>query len=140
MEFALIAPLLFLVLFGIVEFGVVFSDSLSLRQGVREGARQGVVARFDSCGVAGDSKVACTTRSRIGLGDGVAVKVVVPAGYVVGDPLLVCAQREIESFTGLFAPVLNDRHLRSKVKMRIEKVGTPAISSSEDAGSWSWCS
>ena len=32
--------------FGIIDYGLWFSDSLSTRQGVREAARQGVVANF----------------------------------------------------------------------------------------------
>jgi len=40
-EFALVAPLLFLVLFGIIEFGFVFKDSLTLTNMTRSGARTG---------------------------------------------------------------------------------------------------
>ena len=45
-EFALVVPILLLLVFGIIEYGLWFSDSLSTRQGVREAARQGVVANF----------------------------------------------------------------------------------------------
>jgi len=40
-EFALVAPLLFLVLFGIIEFGLVFKDSLTLTNMTRAGTRIG---------------------------------------------------------------------------------------------------
>lgn len=39
-EFALVAPLLFLLLFGIIEFGVIMYDQVALRNASREGARQ----------------------------------------------------------------------------------------------------
>jgi len=42
-EFALIAPVFLLLLFGMIEFGLIFSDWLILTNGVREGARAGVV-------------------------------------------------------------------------------------------------
>lgn len=42
-EFALIVPLLLLVVFGIINFGVLFSQQLTLNNGVREGARRAVV-------------------------------------------------------------------------------------------------
>jgi len=47
-ECALVIPVLLMVLFGIMDYGLFFSNSLSLKQGVREAARQGVVANFGS--------------------------------------------------------------------------------------------
>ena len=45
-EFALVMPLLFLLLFGIVEFGINMNDYQAIRQGVRDAARQAVVADY----------------------------------------------------------------------------------------------
>src|SRR5689334_20115931 len=45
-EFALVSTLLFLIMFGVLQYGLYFNDALSTRQGVREGARQGVVRNF----------------------------------------------------------------------------------------------
>jgi Flp pilus assembly protein TadG len=42
-EFALLAPLLFLILFGIIEFAVAFLHVQSIRTGVREGGRVAAV-------------------------------------------------------------------------------------------------
>lgn len=42
-EFALIAPLLFILVFGIINFGYLFGQKLSLNQAAREGARLAVV-------------------------------------------------------------------------------------------------
>ena len=44
-EFALIAPVFFLLVFGMIDFGFVFRDWLILTNGVREGARVGVVTQ-----------------------------------------------------------------------------------------------
>jgi Flp pilus assembly protein TadG len=92
-EFALIAPFHFLMLFGIIEFGLTLNDYQSLRQGVREGAREGVVGDYGdttSCGLNGSAAsltgsgatntqmLMCTVKERAGLGNElrVAVKVV----------------------------------------------------------------
>jgi Flp pilus assembly protein TadG len=44
-EFALVLPLLGMLLFGIVQFGIVFNNYLTLTDAVRAGARKAVVSR-----------------------------------------------------------------------------------------------
>ncbi len=151
-EFALIAPLLFLLVFGIIDYGFWFSDSLSTRQGVREAARQGVVANFgtDPCtltGASGDANskaLMCTAQARIGgiTGDP-AVKVVAPDGWVRGKSLIVCAQIPVGLGTGI-VPLPNDRVIQSQVEMAIEKADPlTAFSGGEEAAptgkDWAWC-
>jgi Flp pilus assembly protein TadG len=43
LEFAVIAPLLLIILFGIVEFGLILYNKAVLTNGSREGARYGIV-------------------------------------------------------------------------------------------------
>ncbi|MCE5237693.1 pilus assembly protein [bacterium] len=47
-EFALVLPLLLALLFGIIEFGFLFKDQLSIQQAAREGARTAAVGRLQS--------------------------------------------------------------------------------------------
>lgn len=152
-EFALVAPILLLLVFGIIEYGLWFSDSLATRQGVREAARQGVVANFgesSSCGLIGASGDAnaqalmCTAQERIGgiTGDP-AVMVAVPEGWARGNPLVVCSQLKVGVGTGII-PLPNDRIIRSQVEMAIENAapGTTMSTGFETppAGAdWSWC-
>jgi Flp pilus assembly protein TadG len=42
-EFAFIAPLLIMLVFGIISFGILFAQTLALSNGAREAARFGVV-------------------------------------------------------------------------------------------------
>ena len=44
-EFAIVVPLLLVLVFGIVQFGIVFNHSLTLTDAVRAGARQAAVSR-----------------------------------------------------------------------------------------------
>jgi Flp pilus assembly protein TadG len=44
-EFALVLPLLVLILFSIIQFGIAFNNYISLTDAVRAGARKGAVAR-----------------------------------------------------------------------------------------------
>ncbi|MEW5762999.1 MAG: TadE/TadG family type IV pilus assembly protein [Bacillota bacterium] len=43
LEFALIIPILLLFLFGVIEFGRVFSAQLTVNAAAREGARYGII-------------------------------------------------------------------------------------------------
>jgi len=44
-EFALVMPILLFLLLGIIQFGVVFNNYLTLTDAVRAGARKGAVSR-----------------------------------------------------------------------------------------------
>jgi hypothetical protein len=155
-EFALVMPVLALILFGIIEFGINLNDYQSVRQGVREGARQGVVADYGSvttCGINGsavsagaESKaVICTTKERSGVGDDLRVKVWFVAGDAEDgslDRVKVCATRPAASVTGLLEPFLSDVNLRSEIEMRAEKLldlDAEAEESDPSGDDWSWC-
>ena len=62
-EFAIVAPLLFLLVFGIIDFGRVFFLMNNLTNAVRDGARQGAVAKEGAGSIVSD--VQTTVRSRI---------------------------------------------------------------------------
>jgi hypothetical protein len=45
-EFALVLPILLMLLFGVIQFGIAFNNYLAVTDAVRAGARQGSVARY----------------------------------------------------------------------------------------------
>jgi Flp pilus assembly protein TadG len=47
-ELALILPILLVLLFGIIQFGIIFNNYVTLTDAVRSGARKAVVSRFSS--------------------------------------------------------------------------------------------
>ncbi len=46
-EFALVLPLLALLLFGVIQFGIAFNNYITLTDAVRAGARKGTVSRHE---------------------------------------------------------------------------------------------
>jgi Flp pilus assembly protein TadG len=97
-EGAIVIPLLFLILFAVIDFSWAFYQYISLRQGVREGAREaaittipGYATSWPGCTLAPINNVPtpqnqvtagvdffdmmCYTKSRIGLGMGPNVRV-----------------------------------------------------------------
>jgi Flp pilus assembly protein TadG len=152
-EFAIVAPFLLLLLFGAIEFGLTLNHDVDLANGVREAARQGVVANYTggdtSCNGAGAAaaQLACFTRNNIGLGSQIAVSVSFPTGssYAVGQTMHVCASYPMTSITGLLAPFLKGHFLHSEVKMRLEQapgVSPGSFTDAQQSGDIpfsSWC-
>lgn len=159
-EFALVAPVLFLVVFGIVEFGMGLNDYQSLRQGVREGARQASVQQYGSedgsCTTitAPDpvKQVICLTESRVALGNDVrtAVRYWIPEPPADPDQtqanpdygtVVVCAQKAVQPLTGAI-PGLQNIRLKTGIEMRLEdtlatSVATPVATSTGRTKTWS---
>jgi Flp pilus assembly protein TadG len=159
-EFALVVPILVLLLFGIVDYGLWFQDSIALRQGVREGARQGIVENFGtdrSCtGASASANVKaliCRVKSDAGTATGrTYVKVEVldadgDAGVVweQGGTLRVCAMTADTGGTG-FVPLPAGGVITSRVDMRIEQelsAGATGAGGGEESPppgkDWLWC-
>lgn len=144
MEMALVLPVLVLLLCGIVDFGLTLSDQISLNQGVREGARQGVVAEFGAtCAGTDREKLICFTEERSELDD-VAVYIKLAPGSSdpdPGDELTVCASAPMHSITGFFQPLLDGRHITAETTMRVEVGSTLSEGGDPDPSGegWSWC-
>jgi Flp pilus assembly protein TadG len=60
LEFALVAPVFLLLLFGIVDFGRAYSTSVTLTNAVREGARYGITNPTDSSGIIAKVQIAAS--------------------------------------------------------------------------------
>jgi Flp pilus assembly protein TadG len=155
-EFALVMPVLFLLLFGMIEFGININDYQSIRQATRDAARQAVVGDYGSgtCAPAtasaadNSAAVQCTATKASGIST-LAVRVVFTDNNT-GDPnnyntdkVKVCAVTKAKSITGILSPFLKSVYLKSSVEMRAEKVltlsTTPVSPTDPSGGSWSWC-
>ena len=144
-EFALVSLLLMPLMLGIVAYGLWFNDSLNVRQGVREGARAGVVQNFSSTGCTGNDMalLACKTKRQIGAVTGDAyVKISTPEGWAKAKPLVICAMVQAGNLG--YVPLPNNSLITSQTEMSIEATDSvPNALSYADApppgSSWSWC-
>lgn len=165
-EFALILPVLLLLIFGIIDYGLFFFDSIGMRQGAREAARAGVVLRVDTgeCGTAVSyENIACTARvgsnNVLGTTSGavtgggpaqIKVKMLIKqsapnasAAWTQGNQFVICTQTGERAATGL-VPFPNGGIMKSKTVMSIEKdssvpTGSLVTDTAPSGGSWSWC-
>jgi Flp pilus assembly pilin Flp len=146
-EFALLAPLLVVLMFGIIDYGAWFSNSIALRQGVREGARQAVVCAWPdkdgnlttTCddGAMGDVAQIVRDRTTLLTSSQKYVKVTplsplnAPTStWQRGNSLLVCQMVRSPSFSGLI-PIPNNGYQKSVVVMRIERPLPPTLGDPE---------
>jgi hypothetical protein len=145
-EFALVVPILLTLVFAIIDYGLWFNNALSARQGVREAARQGIVANFAGASTCTSGspaeQLACRTDEFIGPVTGQAyTKVVTPATWAQGSELLVCSIVVTDGVTGL-VPLPAGGSVQSATRMSIEVVpDTPPTSGHTEGPSldWSWC-
>jgi hypothetical protein len=129
LEFALVVPVLAVLVFGMIDYGLYFTDSLGARDGARVAARQGSVANFngvcpsgyDGSGDPDLATLACTAVEQTGaIGGDVYARVTTPNGWIVGKNVVVCVAVVENGLTGL-TPMPDGNTVRSKLQMRIEQ-------------------
>jgi Flp pilus assembly protein TadG len=136
-EFVIVFPLLVLLLFGIIEFGINFDRKTAVTNAAREGARAGVVGSYPGCTTGSDNtKLICLTKDRLGLEAAkTKVEIKLTSGSSVGDPLTVCVEYPTESITGVFSSLLGGSTLKGKAEMRLEQDS----SLTNGGDSLTWC-
>ncbi|MDX1449910.1 MAG: TadE/TadG family type IV pilus assembly protein [Acidimicrobiia bacterium] len=123
-EFAILAPLLVLLILGIVEFGWIFGQFNDVRHGAREGARFAAVD--------GGNNAAIRTRvceAMEGLGAGITALTVqldpdpdADTDLTIGEPASIAVEATISGLTG--APLLSSflpSTLGSDIEFRLEQ-------------------
>jgi len=156
LEFGLVSPVVFAVLFGTITYGLWFNESLNVRQGLREASRQGVVANYgdtSSCAMTYTTasvptenmkKLMCKAQDTVGAYTGETyIKVTLPGGWVRGQELVVCGMVHADRLPGI-VPLPEDRMIRWASRMSIEKTvpGQTETGGEEvppTGVSWAWC-
>jgi len=126
-EFAIVAPLLILLLFGIVEFGWVLAQFNEVRHAAQEGARWGAVSRPDiDGGGAGNSDLLARACNAANLPSGSTLSVTAATGGgAKGATATVTVTANIASLTGLnFITVFLPPTLSNTATFRLEQ---PAV-------------
>ena len=124
-EFALILPLFALMLFGMIDFGLLFGGFISLRNQVNAAGRDVAISQSSpSCASANQPSLCIAEQaiasSELGTTGGVKVAVDFP-NYdlsntvpVAGQPVIICAEATMHSATGMTSAILNSRTMYAK--------------------------
>jgi len=151
---------LFLILFGIIDYGIWFADAISMRQAVRDAARQGSVENFGtSCSATGTGadlhKLACSVASGAAPISGtVAVRAVIAtdpqassgAAWKAGYTLRVCALSQHTPLLPL-VPFPAGGISETRVDIPIEQASSAGAGTRTgypgdplpSGANWSWC-
>lgn len=133
-ETAIALPVLLLLIFGIIEFGLLFGVKLDVSQGAREGSRLAAVNHQTSSGSSGSTQtteIVAETCTRMELANGSKVSISLPGGTSVGDTVEVSISTRSEPVTGAFDPWLAGRTVQSTVESRLEQKATFAATTLE---------
>ena len=130
-ELALIAPILFALLFGIIDFGWAFTEQLDVKHGAREGSRL-VAVNYRASTATGNAQadeIIDEICRRLDGGSGTAVTLQIPNGQTgpvgsVGQYATVSVNRPAVSLSGLFSPIFSGKSLSSEVETRLEVKAT----------------
>jgi Flp pilus assembly protein TadG len=114
-EFALVLPLLVVLLFGVIQFGIALNNYVTLTDAVRAGAREASVSRFSPTpGVEAEDAV---RDAAVNLDQG-ALAVTVTSSWVRGDDVRVSATYPYE--IDLVGVVVASGSLKSETTERVE--------------------
>lgn len=114
-EFALVLPLLALLLFGVIQFGIALNNYVTLTDAVRAGAREASVSRFSP--TPGAQAEDAVRDAAVNLDQG-ALTVTVTSSWTRGDDVRVSATYPYE--IDLIGLVVASGSLESETTERVE--------------------
>jgi Flp pilus assembly protein TadG len=114
-EFTLVLPVLLVVLFGIIQFGITFNNYIALTDSVRAGARTAAVSRYSPTPVADTTS---RVKNSSGDLDPTKVNVIVTSAWTQGADVVVSATYPYS--ISLLGVVIASGNLTSSTTERIE--------------------
>jgi Flp pilus assembly pilin Flp len=122
-EFALLLPLLVLLLFGLIQFGLAFNTRIQATNAAREGARMAVVGIDDWADVGGGVAFWDAVRQDAGLGD--LDNCVLTTTDVVGGTLTVTFDYPLDLVIPFLPSPPSWESGTARASMRIEQLSVP---------------
>lgn len=125
-EFAILVLPLFLIVFGIIEFGSAYSQNLDVRHGAREGARL-VAVNYKPTSATGDAQstlIRAEICDRMGAGSTTTVQLARTGPAAGTDSATVTVRKPLKQLTGFLDFALKDVVLSSSVETRLEQDAT----------------
>ena len=120
-EFAILAPFLILLLFGIIEFAWVFATNLDVKHGAREGARITAVNTPDTGNVDLAAEI-CSRMNIVGSDTATTITWASDGTPAVGEGVIVTVSTPLSTLTGIMDWAFGSGPtLDSTVEMRIEQ-------------------
>ncbi len=148
MEFALVVPILIALLLGIIDYGLYFTNSLAVRAGVSDAARQIIVSNFATtcdgprAGTGPGSALVAKVKDCVSPVAGtVDAKVTFGNPWTPGNNVTVCAVVQVNGVTGL-TPMPNGDRVSARVVIPIQQDTAPTSAPpGPDNPSWfsGWC-
>ena len=118
-EFAIIALLLFTLIFGIIEFGWIFNGYVTLTSAVREGARQAIVVKDKNENARNEIRQIVKNHARtFNLSDG---EIIVEFGDFEQETIVEVIGAELPLLIGFFPFINNPYQISAKATMRQEQ-------------------
>ncbi len=140
-EFALILPILLLVMLGIIEFGYIFTVYSGMFNAAREGTRYGIVNPQDVVGIVSN------VRGGIFLTDPAAVSIVVAYDHgpntqvftnttqvQIGDRVLVHLNHDLPTITPAIQPIVSTLYIETQAARTISTLGEVTMPSPSGGG------
>lgn len=130
-EFAFVLPLLVILVFGIIEFSVLAFDKAMITNASREGARAGIVYRYDPNGGLNhpdDAEIVATVNQYvqnylINFGESSGITTTITrTGDAAGDPLTIRVEYQYDFLVlpGFISTLVGGINLVAETVMRLE--------------------
>lgn len=126
-EFAIIMPLLFLIVFGIIEFGWGFAQYLDVRHGAREAARLAAVDYSSDGTTTGNPQTqqiideACDRMGGDSVGATIELTLATAGEDEIGDRAFIEVRSTLDTLTGFLDFALAGRQINDRISFRLER-------------------